>query len=89
MDAVTNVPTPANEPVRGYAPGSPERARLQAELAEQAAQAPIDLPMTIGGRTPRRRDPKSPSCSRTATRPSSDISAPPPRTTPETPSTRH
>src|SRR5690606_22069633 len=50
MDAVTNVPTPANEPVRGYAPGSPERARLQAELAEQAAQAPIDLPMTIGGR---------------------------------------
>ncbi|TMQ88998.1 L-glutamate gamma-semialdehyde dehydrogenase [Actinomadura soli] len=50
MDAVTNVPTPANEPVRGYAPGSAERARLEAKIAELTAEAPIDLPMTIGGR---------------------------------------
>ncbi|MFI0412476.1 L-glutamate gamma-semialdehyde dehydrogenase [Actinomadura sp. 3N508] len=49
MDAVTNVPTPENEPVRGYAPGSAERARLEAKLAELTAEAPIDLPMTIGG----------------------------------------
>ncbi|NDU77801.1 L-glutamate gamma-semialdehyde dehydrogenase [Actinomadura sp. DSM 109109] len=49
MDAVTNVPAPVNEPVRGYAPGSPERARLEAKLAELASEAPIDLPMTIGG----------------------------------------
>ncbi|MBO2459074.1 L-glutamate gamma-semialdehyde dehydrogenase [Actinomadura violacea] len=49
MDAVTTVPTPANEPVRGYAPGSAERARLEARLAELTAEAPIDLPMTIGG----------------------------------------
>jgi 1-pyrroline-5-carboxylate dehydrogenase len=49
MDAVTNVPTPANEPVRGYAPGSAERARLEARLAELTAESPIDLPMTIGG----------------------------------------
>ncbi|MEV4256608.1 L-glutamate gamma-semialdehyde dehydrogenase [Spirillospora sp. NPDC049652] len=49
MDAVTNVPAPVNEPVHGYAPGSPERARLEAKLAELQAQAPIDLPMTIGG----------------------------------------
>jgi 1-pyrroline-5-carboxylate dehydrogenase len=49
MDAVTTVPTPANEPVRGYAPGSAERARLEAKLAELTAEAPIDLPMTIGG----------------------------------------
>ncbi|WP_433140404.1 L-glutamate gamma-semialdehyde dehydrogenase [Actinomadura nitritigenes] len=49
MDAVTTVPTPANEPVRGYAPGSTERARLEARLAELTAEAPIDLPMTIGG----------------------------------------
>ncbi|MQY03501.1 L-glutamate gamma-semialdehyde dehydrogenase [Actinomadura macrotermitis] len=48
MDAVTNVPTPVNEPVRGYAPGSPERARLETRLAELSA-APMDLPMTIGG----------------------------------------
>ena len=48
MDAVTQVPTPANEPVLGYAPGSPERARLERELKE-LSENPIDLPMTIGG----------------------------------------
>ncbi|MCK8679426.1 L-glutamate gamma-semialdehyde dehydrogenase [Streptomyces lichenis] len=48
MDAVTQVPTPVNEPVHGYAPGSPERARLEAKLRELAAK-PIELPMTIGG----------------------------------------
>ena len=30
MDAVTTPPAPANEPVRNYAPGSPERAALAA-----------------------------------------------------------
>ncbi|MET9553818.1 L-glutamate gamma-semialdehyde dehydrogenase [Streptomyces sp. NPDC006645] len=48
MDAVTQVPTPVNEPVHGYAPGSPERARLEAKLKE-LADHPVDLPMTIGG----------------------------------------
>ena len=48
MDAVSRVPEPVNEPVRGYAPGSPERARLEAELAELQS-TPIELPMTIGG----------------------------------------
>ncbi|MER5828447.1 1-pyrroline-5-carboxylate dehydrogenase, partial [Streptomyces mirabilis] len=45
MDAVTQVPTPVNEPVHGYAPGSPERARLEAKLKE-LAENPIELPMT-------------------------------------------
>ncbi|SOD65435.1 delta-1-pyrroline-5-carboxylate dehydrogenase [Streptomyces zhaozhouensis] len=49
MDAVTHVPTPVNEPVLGYAPGSPERARLERELKE-LSENPVDLPMTIGGR---------------------------------------
>ncbi|MEU7161251.1 L-glutamate gamma-semialdehyde dehydrogenase [Streptomyces chrestomyceticus] len=48
MDAVTHVPAPYNEPVHGYAPGSPERARLEAKLKELAGN-PIDLPMTING----------------------------------------
>ncbi|GAA2798722.1 L-glutamate gamma-semialdehyde dehydrogenase [Kitasatospora aburaviensis] len=48
IDAVTQVPTPGNEPVRGYAPGSPERARLVRRLDELAAEQ-IPLPMTIGG----------------------------------------
>ena len=49
MDAVTQVPTPINEPVRGYAPGSPERATLEARLKELAAES-HDLTMTIDGR---------------------------------------
>ena len=48
MDAVTVVPTPVNEPVRGYAPGSPERRSLELRLAELQGD-PIELPMTIGG----------------------------------------
>ena len=49
MDAVFSVPEPRNEPVRQYAPGSPERASLQRRLAELAAEQ-IDLTMTIDGR---------------------------------------
>jgi 1-pyrroline-5-carboxylate dehydrogenase len=48
MDAVTHVPPPSNEPVLQYAPGSPERAKLEAALAELSARR-IDLPMTIAG----------------------------------------
>ncbi|MEY9947817.1 1-pyrroline-5-carboxylate dehydrogenase [Kitasatospora sp. GAS1066B] len=48
IDAVTKVPVPVNEPVHGYGPGSPERARLLRRLDELTAE-PIPLPMTIGG----------------------------------------
>jgi 1-pyrroline-5-carboxylate dehydrogenase len=48
MDAVTQVPAPVNEPVHTYAPGSPERARLEARLKELAG-TPVDLPLFIGG----------------------------------------
>ncbi|MFC4030692.1 L-glutamate gamma-semialdehyde dehydrogenase [Streptomyces polygonati] len=48
MDAVTQVPAPVNEPVHSYAPGSPERARLEAKLKELAGN-PVDLPLFIGG----------------------------------------
>ncbi|MEU4802800.1 L-glutamate gamma-semialdehyde dehydrogenase [Actinosynnema sp. NPDC023587] len=48
MDAVTRVPAPVNEPILNYAPGSPERAQLQAKLAELAKE-PVDLTLTIGG----------------------------------------
>ncbi len=49
VDAVYAVPEPRNEPVRGYAPGSPERASLQRRLAELAADR-VELTMTIDGR---------------------------------------
>ena len=48
MDAVTHVPVPVNEPVRAYAPGSPDRAALEAKIKELAGER-IDLTMTIGG----------------------------------------
>ncbi|WP_426061162.1 L-glutamate gamma-semialdehyde dehydrogenase [Hymenobacter sp. B1770] len=43
-----NVPTPVNEPVKGYAPGSPERAELHREL-KRLKQLELDIPMHIGG----------------------------------------
>ncbi|MFI5533187.1 L-glutamate gamma-semialdehyde dehydrogenase [Kitasatospora sp. NPDC051853] len=49
MDAVTQVPAPVNEPVHSYAPGTPERARLEAKLKELGGQEPIQLTMTIAG----------------------------------------
>ncbi len=48
LDAITDVPLPHNEPVRSYAPGSPERASLAARVAELAGD-PIELTMTIDG----------------------------------------
>ncbi len=49
LDASTVVPIPVNEPVRQYAPGTPERASLQARLAEMAVE-PVELTTTIAGR---------------------------------------
>jgi 1-pyrroline-5-carboxylate dehydrogenase len=48
MDAITDVPLPANEPIHEYAPGSGERTRLTEQL-HNLAQDPIDLPHVIGG----------------------------------------
>jgi len=42
-----NIPVPANEPVRSYAPGTPERERLKAAIAEARSQE-ADVPMYIG-----------------------------------------
>jgi len=44
-----NVPTPINEPVKGYAPGSPEREELLATYKKMIANK-IDVPMHIYGR---------------------------------------
>ncbi|WP_036504856.1 L-glutamate gamma-semialdehyde dehydrogenase [Nocardia aobensis] len=49
MDAVTVVPTPANEPVHSYAPGSRERELLIGKLAEISGQT-VDVPLVIGGK---------------------------------------
>jgi 1-pyrroline-5-carboxylate dehydrogenase len=41
-------PTPTNEPVKGYEPGSPERERLRVRL-EQMRGERIEIPLVIGG----------------------------------------
>ena len=46
---IRRVPAPVNEPVRSYAPGSPERAELKARLDAMAADR-VDIPVIIGGR---------------------------------------
>ncbi|PXY34463.1 1-pyrroline-5-carboxylate dehydrogenase [Prauserella coralliicola] len=48
MDAITSPPAPRNEPVRDYAPGSPERESLTRKLAELASTR-FELTATIGG----------------------------------------
>ncbi len=45
---VFKVPVPVNEPVKGYAPGSAERASLLAMYKKMYNQEPIDVPMYIG-----------------------------------------
>jgi len=47
--AISKAPVPVNEPIKGYAPGSPERASLKAKLAEMSA-ARVDMPLVIDGK---------------------------------------
>ena len=44
-----NIPTPINEPINSYAPGTPARAELKARLASMAGER-VDIPLFIGGR---------------------------------------
>src|SRR3569832_1559470 len=62
MNARFEVPKPVNEPVLGYAPGSPERAKLFARLNEMKAKK-VDVPLYIGGeevRTGKKTEIRSP-----------------------------
>ncbi len=47
--AISKVPVPVNEPVKSYAPGSPERASLKATLARMSAET-IEMPLVIDGK---------------------------------------
>jgi len=47
-DAIVSVPDPVNEPVLSYAPGSPEKARLKAALAEVEREV-VEIPCVVGG----------------------------------------
>src|ERR1700758_357951 len=47
-NATFRAPEPYNEPVRWYAPGSPEREELRLRLQEMESQQ-LDIPLVIGG----------------------------------------
>jgi 1-pyrroline-5-carboxylate dehydrogenase len=46
--AIVRVPCPDNEPVRGYAPGSPEKKALKDAIKKLSGQK-IEIPLIIGG----------------------------------------
>ena len=48
LNAVRRVPTPHNEPIRSYAPGTAERADLKARLVSMANEQ-VEIPLIIGG----------------------------------------
>jgi 1-pyrroline-5-carboxylate dehydrogenase len=52
FSGVRRVPAPVNEPVKSYAPGSPERTELKARL-KQMADERIEIPLIIGGQETR------------------------------------
>ena len=47
-DAIVSVPTPVNEPVLGYAPGSAERAAVKAALKAIESEV-VEIPCVVGG----------------------------------------
>lgn len=49
MSGVIQVPPPVNEPVRSYAPGTPERKEIKERLARLASEQ-IEIPLIIGGK---------------------------------------
>ncbi|MCB0733889.1 MAG: L-glutamate gamma-semialdehyde dehydrogenase [Flavobacteriales bacterium] len=58
MNGFFKVPTPKNEPVKNYAPGSPETIELQAKLTSLRS-VELDIPMYIGGEEIRTQKTKS------------------------------
>ena len=49
MDAIIKVPRPSNEPVLNYAPGSPEKTALKAQLKKLSGET-MEFPLIIGGK---------------------------------------
>jgi 1-pyrroline-5-carboxylate dehydrogenase len=46
---MNKIPLPQNEPVRSFAPGTPEREELKRALRDMSAH-PIEIPVIVGGR---------------------------------------
>ena len=52
---VRRIPTAVNEPIKSYAPGSPERAEVKARLAAMEQECP-EIPLVINGKEIRTGD---------------------------------
>jgi 1-pyrroline-5-carboxylate dehydrogenase len=50
-----HVPPPVNEPIKAYAPGSPEKAEIKSRLKQMAGER-VEMPLVIGGREVRTGD---------------------------------
>jgi 1-pyrroline-5-carboxylate dehydrogenase len=61
MNGIIRIPTPVNEPVREYAPGSPEKASLKKKLDEMLSEE-IEIPLIIGGKEVRTGDAQKAVC---------------------------
>jgi len=48
-NAILKVPTPVNEPIHSYAPGTPERGLLKAAIDEISSKQ-VEIPLIIGGK---------------------------------------
>jgi len=53
--SAARIPTPINDPIKTYAPGTPERSVLKKKLADMSAQK-IEIPLIIGGKEVRTGD---------------------------------
>ena len=60
-NSVITFPVPANEPVKSYLAGSPERVALEAELKRQS-NIVVDIPIIIGGKEIRTGDTGTVTC---------------------------
>ncbi|HZX96948.1 MAG TPA: aldehyde dehydrogenase family protein, partial [Myxococcales bacterium] len=54
-NAILPLAVPTNEPVRSYAPGSPEKKSLKKRLQEMSSEQ-IEIPLIIGGKEVRTGD---------------------------------
>jgi len=48
-NGIVSIPSPVNEPIRGYEPGAPEKASLKTKIAEMLSEE-IEIPLIIGGK---------------------------------------
>ncbi|MDP1891222.1 MAG: aldehyde dehydrogenase family protein [Gemmatimonadaceae bacterium] len=55
VNGIRRVPPPVNEPVKSYAPGSPEKVELKARLASMSKEC-ADIPAVINGKEVRTGD---------------------------------